>query len=102
MKADALHMDGEYNAKNPGSLANRRTGRSWTPFLSGMAYVRSIKDITIHGESVGTQFRARHLGSVLATAISLTAWKCAKETLPPREQSMRRQISGEPDHERPK
>lgn len=56
IEVDAPHMDGEYNAKNPGSLANRRTGRSWTPLLSGVAYVQGIKDITIHGESLGTHF----------------------------------------------
>ena len=43
-------------AKSLGSVPNRGTGTQPDAFLNGVPYVQSIKDITIHGESVGIHF----------------------------------------------
>jgi hypothetical protein len=43
-------------SKTLGSVPNRGTGTQADAFLNGVPYVQSIKDITIHGESVGIHF----------------------------------------------
>jgi hypothetical protein len=43
-------------SKSLGSVPNRGTGAQPDAFLNGVPYVQSIKDITIHGESVAIHF----------------------------------------------
>jgi hypothetical protein len=56
-------------SKSLGSVPNRGTGAQADAFLNGVPYVQSIKDITIHGESVGIHFEPGIWIHVPATTI---------------------------------
>jgi hypothetical protein len=56
-------------SKSLGSVPNRGTGAQPDAFLNGVPYVQSIKDITIHGESVGIHFEPGIWIHVPATTI---------------------------------
>jgi hypothetical protein len=56
-------------AKSLGSVPNRGTGPQKDAFLNGVPYVQSVKDITIHGESVGIHFEPGIWIHVPATTI---------------------------------
>jgi len=56
-------------SKSLGSVPNRGTGAQKDAFLNGVPYVQSVKDITIHGESVGIHFEPGIWIHVPATTI---------------------------------